>query len=283
MFGTVSKKSKFDSVATNKRELGTVATKYLAKWLNGIADVTSVGNIVKPELGIVSGVSRRVAKGLESVIEFVIPASSKGHFFQNDQSYLQFRINNATNASFIIDASAFSILNKVEVFFGGNRMSSIFCVFSRLSTSTNIHTIVPSVATTNVLSAAEVVPINSSEMNGASSTFINGDAYLTANGVQLGGITDWRLRMGGENYNICYDPRVEGRFELMKAFHKLNSSDQSSSITEKQYLEEAFIIGIFLESYCADQTFYDGKEFSNAGSVQLKVITISCGLMSYKE
>jgi hypothetical protein len=59
------------------------------------------------------------------VIEIVIPASSKGHYFQNDQSYIQFRINNTSAVPFIIDVSAFSLLGKVEVFFGGSRISSV--------------------------------------------------------------------------------------------------------------------------------------------------------------
>lgn len=423
--------------------------------------------------------------------EIVIPSSSKGHYFQNDQSYLQFRINNNSAVPIILDASAFSILNKVEVFFGGSRLSSvtnigmfgnmlldhnvsaddrstvwsaagtaipnytsgtptvttlqadnavgvfsrrghtigaggfldvaiplpagilspqgsekswpmsqlkddliiaittapvsrwfriasgtltvanaesqvyinkviyqcsmlqvagtvdeaiykslpnqtftipcsdvmcytqavsagtgaiiniparlksvkqIFCVFSRLFSNTTVHTTTPSVAATASLNDAVTAPFNSSGIQGASSSFVNGDGYFVAsNGAVAGGITGWRLRVGGENYGICQDPRGEGRLELQKAFHKLNSSNACSSVTEKQYLDEAFVIGMSLEAYGADQSFYDGLEFSNAGAVQLevdgtfvactavvwivydKVFTISDGLISYKE
>ncbi|KAJ1631061.1 hypothetical protein T492DRAFT_839506 [Pavlovales sp. CCMP2436] len=180
-------------------------------------------------------------------------------------------------------------------------VKQIFCVFSRLSASTNVHTTVPVTSTSYASSAAEVIPINSSGLSGASSSFVNGDGYINGQGNVVGGITGWRLRVGGENYSIVTDPRAEARYELMKAFHKLNSSEQSSSVTEKQFLEETYVIGMPLETYGADKTFYDGLEFSNAGSVQLevdgtffncvahvflvydKVITISDGLMSYKE
>jgi len=424
-------------------------------------------------------------------VEIVIPASSKGHYFQNDQSYLQFRINNTSAVPIILDASAFSVWNKAEVFFGGTRLSSvnnigmfgnmlldhnvsaddrstvwnaagtaipnytsgtasattlqadqqvgvfsrrghqigaggfldvaipipagilspqgsekswpmsqlkddliialttapisrwfriasgtltaanadaqiylskivyqcsmlqvtgavdemiykslpnetftipcsdvmnytqsisagtgaiiniparlksvkqIFCVFSRLFSNTTVHVTVPSVAATAVLNDAVQAPFNSSGIQGASSSFVNGDGFfVSSNGAVSGGITGWRLRVGGENYGICQDPRAEGRQELQKAFHKINSANACSSVTEKQYLDEAFVIGMSLEAYGADQSYYDGLEFSNAGSVQLevdgtfpactacvwivydKVFKIQDGLITYKE
>ncbi|KAJ1616089.1 hypothetical protein T492DRAFT_851083 [Pavlovales sp. CCMP2436] len=58
------------------------------------------------------------------IVEFVIPSSSKGNYFQSENSYLQFRINNTSAAPFIIDSSAMSFILKYEVFFGGQRLSS---------------------------------------------------------------------------------------------------------------------------------------------------------------
>ncbi|KAJ1621094.1 hypothetical protein T492DRAFT_847293 [Pavlovales sp. CCMP2436] len=164
-----------------------------------------------------------------------------------------------------------------------------------------VHTTVPSNATTYALNTAEVAPINSSGMNGGTSTFINGDGYLNNVGQQVNGITGWQLRIGGLNYGIVTDSRAESRFELMKCFHKLNSADMSSSVTQKQFMEESYVIGMSLESYGAESVFYDGVELSNSGSCQLevtgtfpncvanvflvydKVLTISDGLISYKE
>ncbi|KAJ1635444.1 hypothetical protein T492DRAFT_1132054 [Pavlovales sp. CCMP2436] len=180
-------------------------------------------------------------------------------------------------------------------------VKQLFCVFTRLGNNTTVHTTVPSNATTYAMNNAEVAPINSSGMNGGTSTFINGNGYLNNVGQQVNGITGWRLRVAGLNYGIVTEPRAEARFELMKCFHKLNASDMSSSVTQMQFMEESYVIGMSLESYGADKFFYDGLEFSNAGSVQLevdgnfancvanvflvydKVLTITDGLISYKE
>ncbi|KAJ1630256.1 hypothetical protein T492DRAFT_840146 [Pavlovales sp. CCMP2436] len=144
-----------------------------------------------------------------------------------------------------------SIIGETEVFFGGSRLSSVPELVSaddRFTTWNASGTTLSSYSsgmmknlpmsqlkddlliafTTSALprrgrigsvnstafaaAAAEFVPINSSGMNGASSTFVNGDGYLNASGQVVGGVTGWRLRVGGENYGIVTDVRAEGRF-----------------------------------------------------------------------
>ncbi|KAJ1616734.1 hypothetical protein T492DRAFT_850617 [Pavlovales sp. CCMP2436] len=513
MFGSVAKKkSMFGSVGA-KSKFETVAKKNMSDAMGSVSYMADMASVVKPEMGAVSKVARGIKNKIQEseidfsqkfqmgapaeynklslyprtgnvntyggqIVEFVVPSSSKGNYFQSENSYSQFRINNTSAAPFIIDSSAMSLILKYEVFFGGQRLSSapeagmfgailldhtvsaddrstgwnaagtiipsystgtptvaslqsdassggyldvaipissgilspqgleknipmsqlrddllvsitiagvsrwgrigsgtltpanadvqlyinktiyqvsmlkldgrvdesiyksltnqtftipctdmrhysqnipagtgaivniparfksvkqLFCVFTRLGSNSTVHTVVPSNATTYALNTPEVTPINSSGMNGSSSTFINGDGYLNNVGQMVNGITGWRLRVGGLNYGIVSDACSEARFELMKCFHKLNAADMSSSVTQKQFMEESYVIGMSLEAYGADKIFYDGLERSNSGSVQLeidgsfpnctanvflvydKVITISDGLISYKE
>ncbi|KAJ1641149.1 hypothetical protein T492DRAFT_831601 [Pavlovales sp. CCMP2436] len=75
-------------------------------------------------------------------------------------------------------------------------VKQIFCVFSRLSSSTVVHTIPPINSTSFTAAATEFVPINLSGMSGATSTFVKGDGCLNAAGLFC-----WR------NHSLAFNSR----------------------------------------------------------------------------
>jgi hypothetical protein len=66
MFGTVASKSRFGSVYKGAGKFGSFARKNAVKGLNGFADVASVVGMVKPEVGVLGNISRRVANKLDA-------------------------------------------------------------------------------------------------------------------------------------------------------------------------------------------------------------------------
>jgi hypothetical protein len=65
-FGSVAQgKKMFGSISKGKGSFGTIAKRGLSRSLNTIADIGDVVGMVKPEVGMVANVARRVAKAVD--------------------------------------------------------------------------------------------------------------------------------------------------------------------------------------------------------------------------
>jgi hypothetical protein len=116
------------------------------------------------------------------------------------------------------------------------------------------------------------------------------------------GLSQYSFRIGGlRSPSIPVSNTVEMRSELYKSMRVLNASQNPSSVTQSQYEEEAFAIGIGLDSYQNEGMILDGKSLASSSGILFEatiaashpaltcyayilcdsILTVSDGLLDY--
>lgn len=126
-------------------------------------------------------------------------------------------------------------------------VQTIFAVFSEVSNAIDNTTAVqPTTAAIGVAAGSKQIHFGWSSIVGGSSQFILGNSVLGNSFVNGTGIVGYSFRINGMNFpNVAISAiNGEARYGIMKAMRLLNAHSQPSSVTSKQFVEEAFVIAI---------------------------------------
>ena len=99
----------------------------------------------------------------------------------------------------------------------------------------------------------------------ASSTIITTKSSTT---FTRAGLSQYSFRVGGyRTPSIPVSSTAEMRSELYKAMRVLNAANNPSSVTQAQYEEEAFAIGLSLDAFQNQGIVLDGKSLASSSGI----------------